>query len=383
MMGYLGRAAILAGSLVLAACGSTPEPAEPQSPMDTPESHVSKGMTNIEKGNYLVAEKAFERALELAPGHVPAYAGQVALRIETGRYDEAREALAKGRDAEPTPAQRRRLATLEIRLLRSERGEDWYAEAKDVFADAEADVEGAKTDPELLRAIARTAMAAYRAERTPERLGEARAYARRLTRTDSPQSAQGQEMLTRLDRIERAQVQGDAKVKRIATEEAVTRRQLALLLDRVLKVTAYLDGVAFNRPRDGETNPQGESDYAHLPEATAIRHVSRAPLRGLDIEKGRFRPKREVTRERFAMVLQDLIRTRTADGDMATKHFGNSSPFPDVASTRVSFSAIMTAVSRGLMESDSNGAFKPTEPVSGSVAIEALRQLRRVSPGQA
>jgi tetratricopeptide (TPR) repeat protein len=383
MIARLGKAVGMAAALALAACSSTDKPAEPKSPLDTPESAVSKGMTNIEQGNYLVAEKAFERALELEPGHVPAYAGQTILNIETGRYDEAREALANARDADPTDAQRRRLAKLEIRLLRTAKREDWYDAATDVFQDAEAEIPAAGEDPGLLRAIARAAMDAYRNDRSDERLSDARSYARRLTRTDSSLSADGQQMLARLDQIERAQIQASPAVRDIATAEALTRRQLAVLLDKTLGLTRYLDGVAFNRADDGETTAEGESDYAHLDEAEAIRNASRAPLRGLSIKDGRFHPKKTVSREAFALVLLDLLRTRTGDSDLGDKQFGSSSPFDDVGSNRVSFSAIMTAVSRNLMEAKGNGTFAPTEPVRGSAAIEALRQLRRVGPGSA
>lgn len=384
MLRRLGNMACVLAGLVLAACGSTSEPATKKSPMDTPESAVSKGMTNIEQGKYFVAEKAFERALELEPEHVPARAGQIELAIETERYEDGWEALEKARETDPTDAQHRRLATLEVRLIHAAQREDWYDSAQDAFERAEGAVPGAKNHPELLHAMARAAMTAYRADQDPQRQTDARRYARRLTKTDSPLSADGQTMLTRFDRIERAQVQASPAVRDIATTQALTRRQLALLLDDVLNLPEYLDGVQFNRAEDGETNAQGQSDYAHLEEAEAIQYASRAPLRGLSIEDGWFRPKKTVTREAFALVLQDLLRVRTGDENLAAKHFGNSSsPFSDVAPSRVSFGAIMTAVSRNLMAARNNGAFAPNDFVSGSVAIEALRQLRRVEPGSA
>jgi len=202
-------------------------------------------------------------------------------------------------------------------------------------------------------------LAAYRADNSADRLDRTEDHARRLTRLDAPLSAEGDKILKTVDAIRRARASGDSDVRTLGAKDALTRRDVAVLLDRVLKLDQYLGGVDFGAADAHETTADGRTDYAHLVVSEALRNASRAELRGLVIRDGRFHPDRTVTRETFAMILEDLLYRGSGADETRREHFGNASPFPDVAATRVSFNAVMTAVSRGLMAARDDGALRP------------------------
>ncbi|NOQ97082.1 MAG: S-layer homology domain-containing protein, partial [Calditrichae bacterium] len=59
-----------------------------------------------------------------------------------------------------------------------------------------------------------------------------------------------------------------------------------------------------------------------------------------------------------------------------TKFFGQVSPFADVNSTSPIYNAIMTVSSRGIMPGFDDGTFNPLGPVSGTEALNVIRNLK-------
>lgn len=86
-----------------------------------------------------------------------------------------------------------------------------------------------------------------------------------------------------------------------------------------------------------------------------------------------------MTRKELALILEDLLIKITGDQSIATKYFGmDHSPFPDVPPSAPWFNAVMNVVSRGLMETELSGEFRPNDYVDGAELILAVMKLRNV-----
>ena len=108
-------------------------------------------------------------------------------------------------------------------------------------------------------------------------------------------------------------------------------------------------------------------------------------LRGLEVKYDPltraylFKPQEPIKRKELALVLEDLLIKLTGNENLATAYFGTEkSPFPDVPTTVAWFNAVMNVTTRGLMEPDLSGEFRPDDYVDGAELILALMRLRNV-----
>jgi len=125
-----------------------------------------------------------------------------------------------------------------------------------------------------------------------------------------------------------------------------------------------------------------------LPPATDIsdhvlRHdintVIRMGVRGLEpYPNHTFRPDEKISRASYAMMLEDILIKATRDEGLATRFFGNVSPFPDLRNDLPNFNAVMLCTSRDMMTVADvrSGEFRPTGTVSGADALLAIRELK-------
>ncbi|MBW2109857.1 MAG: S-layer homology domain-containing protein, partial [Deltaproteobacteria bacterium] len=92
-----------------------------------------------------------------------------------------------------------------------------------------------------------------------------------------------------------------------------------------------------------------------------------------------FYPDRPVTRKELAFILEDLLVKIEGDPSLTTKYYGQkNSPYPDVPPTSSYFNSVTNAVTRGLMEPDLSGAFRPDDNVDGAELLLAVLRLRNV-----
>jgi hypothetical protein len=76
--------------------------------------------------------------------------------------------------------------------------------------------------------------------------------------------------------------------------------------------------------------------------------------------------------------LEDVLIKLTGREEISASFFGHrSSPYPDVAVTSAWYNAVMNVTTRGLMETELSGEFRPDDPVSGVEALLAVRVLRQ------
>ena len=169
--------------------------------------------------------------------------------------------------------------------------------------------------------------------------------------------------------------------RRIALQDIVTREDLCGLLAAEAGI-----GAAMNRAQapGGSTAPDFiPADIKESPFGTQILTVLKWKVRGMEPVYDQtskaylFKPKEKVTRAAMALVLEEILMRVTGDEKMATAFVGEEkSPFLDVKPTSPIFNAVMTATSRGMMEPDLSGEFRPGSPVNGAEAILAIRVLR-------
>jgi len=89
-----------------------------------------------------------------------------------------------------------------------------------------------------------------------------------------------------------------------------------------------------------------------------------------------FHPDEKVDRAEFARLIEKFLVRYYNDPSLETKFFGQVSPFADVNNTSPVFNSIMTVSSRGVMPGFDDGTFKPLGSVSGTEALNIIRNLK-------
>ncbi len=194
----------------------------------------------------------------------------------------------------------------------------------------------------------------------------------RLSLLADDMSNEGAEsLLKRLQMVERAVAITKSE---FAFAESINRAAVAHLLSQELAVAQYLD-----LPKAvsvGETSDQGLTDYQGLEFASDILATHRLNLRSFRITNGAFQPEKAMTRGELALLVEDILYVKL--GISRTAFIGSASPFSDLASNDTSFNAIMSSVTRGLMQGRKDGSIGPQELVSGAEAILVLHSLKQI-----
>ena len=101
-----------------------------------------------------------------------------------------------------------------------------------------------------------------------------------------------------------------------------------------------------------ETSDQGLTDYADSEYSSDIlaSHRLNSSFR---ITNGAFNPSKSMTRGELAMLVEDILYAKYQIS--RTAFIGTASPFSDLKSNATSFNAVMSAVTRGLMQGREDG----------------------------
>lgn len=158
-------------------------------------------------------------------------------------------------------------------------------------------------------------------------------------------------------------------------EPQISRAGVADMLVNRLDLVNVLN-IDVSQPTTGEASDQNLTDYRDDSKASEIVTVHRLGIRALRIKNGKFSPHANVTRVELALIIEDILHMK--EGISRTQYIGNSSPFSDLSSNHTGFNAIMTAVTRGLMEGRENGQIEPDAAVSGAAALLVLSRLKRI-----
>ncbi len=370
----------------------------PVSLEDTPEHHYLQGMLLVEKGKLDEAMQRFDRAIYLNPNYARAYAGKaLVLAIRAGSekdrehasidIERALDMLKKAKKETEGDTDEFAVYVTAIRVYTEAHPEDWLDEAKDYYEDA-MDLDEVK-EGDLIYYQSRAA--------APYFMGVAyyRAYAFRkaedmLAKCISMPPSKWHDRANRLYKKVQKIVRASAEytltkvARKIAVKDRVGRGDVAALLVDELHLDRFFAG----RIRVRSTEPKADfvpADVVNHMFRNEIMTVVKWHVRGLEptydptTRAYLFKPDAPLTRKELALILEDLLIKITGDQSIATKYFGmDHSPFPDVPPTVPWFNAVMNVVSRGLMEPELSGEFRPNDYVDGAELILAVMKLRNV-----
>lgn len=334
---------------------------------------LERGHREILEGDFLLARRAFRLVLQRDDENLDALEGlaQVALKIED--WNDGYEAVSDALElVQRDKAQQRRFKALEIALETGEAKFGWYLRSYNIYHRQLQDDPAAWSDAGFAMAIARSALAGFKREEDDRYLDEAVRYLRRAISSGGASGGEASTLLAQVENVYRASL-GNEAIAKYAFSNTLSRAEVVDLIYNKMKLTALLPGVS--RRNSGETGKDGGSDYTGNPLAKDIVDLHRRNVRGVTIVNGNFRPDDPISREEFALLLEDLIVAKTGNKRLARSFIGSPSPFGDLNPSRISFNAFMTATSRGLLHPDSEGNIHPTTPMSGADAILALRTL--------
>lgn len=349
------------------------KPLQAESLLDTPTTHVDQGLRLLDRGELAAAETEIARAMALDPRFFRAKGALALLRSAQGRNEEA---LALSEDMIDLADNRGETWLVRGRVLTRAQPENWRKEADKAFERAAA--AGAPAEQVAYwTGMARMADADFSGAVAD--FGQAVA-----ARGDW--SAAADRQLEVCNKILRARP-GSRVSSKIALEPAIDRADLAVLLVEELKLPEVMakrrprvDQPRYSAPGAVEAGVQRQSppDVQQHWAKTWIEDVLAA--NGMATGPGgAFHPEEALTKGEFAMTLVEILIAVSGDESLATKHFGETSLFPDVPSSHPMYNAAALAVGRGFMSADlATGRFGLQDPIGGADALLAIRQFQNV-----
>jgi hypothetical protein len=172
--------------------------------------------------------------------------------------------------------------------------------------------------------------------------------------------------------------------KRIAVKDQVVRGDVVALLVDEIHLDRFFAGRIPVRSKEPKASfvPADVSNHIFKSEIlTALKWTLRGlePLYDKTSQAYLFFPDRPISRKQLAFVIEDLLIRIIGDEALSNKFFGQAqSPHPDVPGSAPWFNAVMNAVSRGLMEPDLSGEFRPDDVTDGAELLLAIMRLRNV-----
>ena len=391
-------ALIVVLGLVWLVGGCAPKRVAPISAEDNPAHHYLMGMELIDKGDLTEASTRFERAVKLEPDYAPALAGKAlvaALRTSAEKDKEhqsvelkrALDLLDDAEDEADGDSQEFVVRVTGIRVFMNAKPKKWVKKAEKKYKKA-MKLSKVKTD-ELPYYRTRDAadyfmgVAYFKALRFRD--SEA-ALGNVLSASPGRWHEPANKLFKRVQKITRASANFTLTdvAKRIAIKDGVDRADVAALLVDEIHLDRFLAGrIPVPQKKTKESFvPADITNNLFKPE---ILIVLKWGLRGLEPIYDKtskaylFYPQKPITRKELAFILEDLLIKIVGDNTLATKYIGQkTSPYPDVPPTYSHFNSVTNAVSRGLMEPDLSGAFRPDDQVDGAELLLAVLRLRNV-----
>jgi len=326
-----------------------------------------QGQQALAEKDYPRAVTSFSQAIEANSKAVDAYVGISRAYWHQGLAAEGEKSVKRGlrygrkiSDILALYTLRIRLATLldDPRAVKKSRG--YYSRAKRI--------KNSDKHAELHLAMALAWIKA-------ERLDKAKPILEKVLALDSGWVREADLAYQRLQLIERASAGGKA-VNVLAYQSSVTRAGIASLLISEIELPKILDKKDVSKASQGETSDQALTDYQDHGKQQDILTVHRLGLRSLKIRNGKFSPDKSVTRLDLALIIEDILFLK--EGISRTQFIGNPSPFSDLKTSNTGFNAMMTAVTRGLIDGRDDGRIQPGAEVSGAETVLVLRRLKKI-----
>ncbi len=366
----------------LIGCGGGQKAREAASVVDTPEIHYDRGKALLDQEKYDDAMFEFQQAVSLNPKFAPAYEGMAWIYLEQQNLNSAMEMANKSLDLDGKWV----LAKIARAKVKAKLGK--YDDAIDEAKDAIKDILKS-TIPDKNKARVQGYMTLGDIYKEANMYNEAQdAYSRVLELDKSNMKAD--KAIKDLAAYKSAIAGQRPELQKIAGQKRITRSDVAVLfalelpLQKIFREAPKANQAAFRPP----TEPvMGKTDEiktgSELPPDVPPDHWARSFIQET-LEKGvlelmpdnKFHPDEEVNRAEFARLIEKFLVRYYNDPSVETKFFGQVSPFADVNNTSPVFNSIMTVSTRGVMPGFDDGTFKPLGPVSGTEALNIIRNLK-------
>jgi tetratricopeptide (TPR) repeat protein len=369
--------------IFLMACAG-PKEREAMSVLDTPEYHYNQGKRFLDKDDLVNAQREFEEAKSLKATFAPAYEGLAIVNILQKNYEEAERNIDKSlsEDGDWVPA-----VVAKGRLYAAQ-GE--YEDAIDEYDDALDDIDGSKSKFDKKEVRMDALYNKGHAYREWGKYIEAQTTFQQILEIDNT-NVKASHAIQELAAYQAAVAGQSPELKKIAQQKEVTRADVAVLfvtelpLEKIFRKSARKQAIQFKAPDAGVMGKREEEKPASVAVATdvpsnhwAVSFITEALETGI-IEKfpdGTYRPEEKVNRAEFAKLIEYFLVKAWDDKGLETEYFGNTSPFADVLNTSPIFNAIMVVSTRGIMPGYEDGTFKPLNAVSGTDALNIIRNLK-------
>ena len=388
----------LAGILAALAGCAGPQ-VKSTSPQDNPEHHYLVGMNALENGNLALAQEKFDRALYLEEDFSKGHAGLAIVSAERAKAqndpavrqldtDRAFDNLKKARKFAEQPEESFDLAAAKIRVLTQIKNKGWLDDAQETFRAASQ----LKVDERRLTYYQGTESLsyfmgiAYLEGLEFQKSRDSFAEVLNLKR-EGKWHEKADRYWKKTDRIVRAMAGvtvGDVG-KRIAIKDAVTRADLAALLIDEMKLEQLLAGRLPVASQLAKMKPEFvPADLNSSPFREEVLTLLKWKVRGMEpkFDEGSqaylFKPADSVSRGEMALIMEDVLIKLTGDDKLASAYYGQEkSPFPDVRPTAQYYNAVMNMTTRGIIEGELSGEFRPADAVTGADALLAVRMLNQ------
>lgn len=398
---FLITAFILLGAITLLnSCGSSKKPTvrTAQGNMDTPEYHVTRGDTALQNQQYTEARNAYQKALSLKSGYSPALSGVAVCNAylinRPGVSQDAKEEVLKqsiekieqaidAADSNNQMQARAHSFAIQVYYNIQLPKEEWYENAQSHFEEA-SELTPNDPAPYFYMALA---------ESYGLNFEKAAVHLNKVLQIGKKYEVEADKELKRIQQIQRA-LPGSKFGKSVANVKAISRADVAALFIAELKLNKlYADqkqwkSESFEAPQAQQKMttqtlqgmPEATDIVGHPMEST-IQEVIKLKVKGLEPSPAhKFFPDQKITRAEFAMMIQDILVKVTKDKKLATKYYGQSSPYSDVSETVWYYNASRVVVERGLMEVKNKltGNFEPMKSVSGAESLLIVRTMKQL-----
>lgn len=326
---------------------------------------TQQGNQALASGDYPRAVAILSQAIEADKKAVDAYVGISRAYWQQGLATEGEKAAKKGLRYARKISDVLELHTLRIRLATLLDDPNAIKKARSYYNRANR-VKYSDKNAELHLAMALAWIKA-------ERLDKAKPLLEKVLVLDNEWVQQADKAYQTIQLIERASA-GGKSINKLAYQSSVSRAEIASLLVNEIQLAKILDKDV-STVSQGETSDQALTDYQDHPKREDILTVHRLGLRSLKIRNGKFSPDKAVNRLDLALIIEDILFLKEAIS--RTRFIGNPSPFSDLKTSNTGFNAMMTAVTRGLIEGRDDGQIQPQANVSGAETVLVLRRLKK------
>jgi tetratricopeptide (TPR) repeat protein len=366
----------------LIGCGGGEKARKAESIVDSPGIHYDRGKSLMDQEKYSDAMFEFKQAKSLDPKYPPAYEGMAWVYLEEGNLESAMEMANKSLDLDGKWV----LAKIVRAKVKAKEGKS---------EDAIKDTKNAIKDIPGSSVINKKAATVLAYMTLGDIYKEANMY------------NDAQDAYSKVLEIDKANMKADKAIKdlaayksavagqrpelqKIAVQKEITRSDVAVLfalelpLQKIFREAPQPAQAGFRPPGEqimGKKEAIEKGDM--LPPDVPESHWAKSFIKET-LEKGvlelmpdnNFHPDEKVNRAEFSRLIEKFLMRYWNDPTLESKFFGQVSPFADVNNTSPIFNSIMTVSSRGIIPGFDDGTFKPLGSVSGTEALNIIRNLK-------